>query len=232
MPASRVNVALKLALSGPLGPVGLAIGTAVGAWINFGLLIGLARRCGYSTPDDRLYENIALMLFAAAGAALVTPPALAGFAELAAQSALSAQRIRAGRDVLGVEPRLSRVIRWRRDAVRPGPPAAAFVSRQEFAMSAPSSIVIVGAGHGGVQAAASLREEGFAGRIALVGDETELPYHRPPLSKAFLKGEVDLGGLALRAEAFFHEHRIDLVFGAKAAAHRPRRTGGSNSRAA
>ena len=83
-------------------------------------------------------------------------------------------------------------------------------------MSASSSIVIVGAGHGGVQAAASLREEGFAGRIALVGDEAEIPYHRPPLSKAYLKGEVDLGGLALRAEAFFHEHRIDLVFGAKA----------------
>jgi 3-phenylpropionate/trans-cinnamate dioxygenase ferredoxin reductase subunit len=74
----------------------------------------------------------------------------------------------------------------------------------------------VGAGHGGVQAAASLRDEGFDGRIALVGDETELPYHRPPLSKAFLKGEVDAGGLSLRAEAFFHEHRIDLVFGSKA----------------
>ena len=78
------NVALKLALSGPLGPVGLAIGTAVGAWINFGLLIFLARRWRYSTPDDRLYENIALMLFAAAGAALITPPALAAFAGVAA----------------------------------------------------------------------------------------------------------------------------------------------------
>ena len=78
------NVLLKIALSAPLGPVGLAIGTAVGAWINFGLLIFLARRWRYSTPDDRLYENIALMLFAAAGAALVTPPALGAFAGVAA----------------------------------------------------------------------------------------------------------------------------------------------------
>lgn len=71
-----VNVALKFVLSGPLGVVGLAIGTAAGAWINFGLLIWIGRRRGLSRSDDRLYENIALMAFAAAGAALATPPAL------------------------------------------------------------------------------------------------------------------------------------------------------------
>ncbi|MDE3176687.1 MAG: FAD-dependent oxidoreductase [Pseudomonadota bacterium] len=74
-------------------------------------------------------------------------------------------------------------------------------------------IVIVGAGHAGVQAAASLREDGFAGAIALLCDEHELPYQRPPLSKAFLKGQMDLSGLPLRAEKFFDEHRIDLRLG-------------------
>ena len=68
-----VNVAFKVTLSGWLGPVGLAIGTAVGAWINFGLLIMVGRWREFTRPDDRLYENIALVLFAAAGAALSTP---------------------------------------------------------------------------------------------------------------------------------------------------------------
>ncbi len=79
-----------------------------------------------------------------------------------------------------------------------------------------SPVVIVGAGHAGVQAAASLREEGFEGEIVLLSDEAELPYQRPPLSKAFLKGEMDLGGLPLRAEAFYRDHDIDLRLGAKA----------------
>ncbi len=79
-----------------------------------------------------------------------------------------------------------------------------------------SSAVIVGAGHAGTQAAASLREEGWEGRIVLLGDEAELPYQRPPLSKAFLKGQMDVHGLPLRAEKFFQEHRIELRLGAKA----------------
>ena len=79
------------------------------------------------------------------------------------------------------------------------------------------SIVIVGAGHAGVQAAASLREEGFDGRIALVSNERDLPYQRPPLSKAFLKGQMDLSGLPLRGEKFFADERIDLRLGVGAA---------------
>jgi 3-phenylpropionate/trans-cinnamate dioxygenase ferredoxin reductase subunit len=79
-----------------------------------------------------------------------------------------------------------------------------------------SPVVIVGAGHAGVQAAASLREEGFEGEIVLLSDETELPYQRPPLSKAFLKGEMDLHGLPLRAEAFYRYQRIGLRLGARA----------------
>ncbi len=77
-------------------------------------------------------------------------------------------------------------------------------------------VVIVGAGHGGVQAAASLREEGFDGEIVLLSAEKDPPYQRPPLSKAFLKGEMDIHGLPLRAEAHFRESRIDLRLGVAA----------------
>ncbi len=80
--------------------------------------------------------------------------------------------------------------------------------------SAPA--VIVGAGHAGVQAAASLREDGFDGEIVLISDEQDLPYQRPPLSKAFLKGEMDIHGLPLRAEAYFRDQRIDLRLGVAA----------------
>ena len=80
-------------------------------------------------------------------------------------------------------------------------------------MPSSSAVVIVGAGHAGVQAAASLREEGFQDEIVLLSDETELPYQRPPLSKTFLKGEMDIHGLPLRAESFFRDHRIDLRCG-------------------
>ena len=77
----------------------------------------------------------------------------------------------------------------------------------------PDPVVIVGAGHAGVQAAVSLREEGFGGDVVLLSAEKDLPYQRPPLSKAFLKGEMDLHGLPLRAEAHFRDQRIDLRLG-------------------
>ena len=77
-------------------------------------------------------------------------------------------------------------------------------------------VVIVGAGHAGVQAAVSLREEGFDGEIVLLSAETDAPYQRPPLSKAFLKGEMEIHGLPLRAEAHFRERRIDLRLGVSA----------------
>src|SRR5271166_94998 len=79
-----------------------------------------------------------------------------------------------------------------------------------------TSVVVVGAGHAGVQAAASLREEGFDGEIVLLSAERDLPYQRPPLSKAFLKGEMDIHGLPLRAEAHFRDQRIDLKLGVSA----------------
>src|SRR3984885_13572818 len=76
-----------------------------------------------------------------------------------------------------------------------------------------TSVVIVGAGHAGVQAAASLREQGFDGEVVLLSVENALPYQRPLLSKAFLKGEMEVHGLPLRADAHFRDQRIDLRLG-------------------
>lgn len=77
-------------------------------------------------------------------------------------------------------------------------------------------VVIVGAGHGGVQCAASLREEKYAGPIVLVCDEPHWPYQRPPLSKAYLKGTATRDSLALRGPAYFAEQTIDTRFGDRA----------------
>ncbi|MBC9881734.1 FAD-dependent oxidoreductase [Bradyrhizobium sp. INPA01-394B] len=74
-------------------------------------------------------------------------------------------------------------------------------------------VVIVGAGHAGVQAAAALREEKYAGRIVLVGDELHVPYHRPPLSKAYLKGALGRDSLALRGAAYYGNQGIETLFG-------------------
>ncbi|MCB1417463.1 MAG: NAD(P)/FAD-dependent oxidoreductase [Notoacmeibacter sp.] len=75
-----------------------------------------------------------------------------------------------------------------------------------------SGIIIIGSGHGGVQAAASLREEGYAGAITLIGSDPELPYHKPPLSKAYLKSE-DAQLQLLRGEAFYADNAITLKTG-------------------
>lgn len=80
-------------------------------------------------------------------------------------------------------------------------------------------VVIVGAGQGGFQAAASLRQDGFKGAVTLVGDEPGLPYQRPPLSKAYMK-DGDPKRLALRAEAFFADSGIERVEGRVAAIDR------------
>ena len=80
-------------------------------------------------------------------------------------------------------------------------------------MGGSAGIVIVGAGHGGVQAAASLREEGYAGPITLISDDPNAPYQRPPLSKAFIKGEATAESLILRGPAYYSEKQIDLRLG-------------------
>ena len=77
-------------------------------------------------------------------------------------------------------------------------------------------IVILGAGHAGGSAAAYLRQYGYAGSIVLVGDEPLLPYQRPPLSKAWLKGEAGEDDLQLRPASFYAENNIALHLGVKA----------------
>jgi 3-phenylpropionate/trans-cinnamate dioxygenase ferredoxin reductase component len=77
-------------------------------------------------------------------------------------------------------------------------------------------VVVLGAGHGGFQLAASLRQNGFEKRIFLVSDEPDLPYQRPPLSKEYLDGKIGLDLLHMRPEAFYREHRIELLSGERA----------------
>ncbi|MDP3802571.1 NAD(P)/FAD-dependent oxidoreductase [Brevundimonas sp.] len=81
-----------------------------------------------------------------------------------------------------------------------------------------SKVVIIGAGHAGGTAAALLRQYGHEGPIVLAGEEPAAPYQRPPLSKAWLKGEADLESLLLRPEAFYEEHGIELRTGVVATA--------------
>ncbi|MFF9074181.1 NAD(P)/FAD-dependent oxidoreductase [Streptomyces sp. NPDC014872] len=88
----------------------------------------------------------------------------------------------------------------------------------------PASVVVIGAGQGGHQTAASLRERGYEGRITLIGEEDALPYERPPLSKAYLKGEADETHLWLRPEAYYARQAIDRVTGAVVAIDRAARS--------
>ena len=77
-------------------------------------------------------------------------------------------------------------------------------------MSATSVFAIVGAGLAGAKAAEALRAEGFDGRLLLFGDEAEQPYDRPPLSKAYLRGETDRDSLYLHQDGFYAAHDIEL----------------------
>ena len=77
-------------------------------------------------------------------------------------------------------------------------------------MDTTARIVIIGAGQAGGTAAALLRQYGYAGAITLVGDEPIAPYQRPPLSKAWLKGEANADDLMLKEPEFYPEQTIDL----------------------
>jgi 3-phenylpropionate/trans-cinnamate dioxygenase ferredoxin reductase component len=78
--------------------------------------------------------------------------------------------------------------------------------------------VIVGAGLAGAKAAEALREEGFDGRIVLIGDEAELPYERPPLSKDYLRGESPREKARVHPDGFYESHDIELRQGTSVAA--------------
>jgi 3-phenylpropionate/trans-cinnamate dioxygenase ferredoxin reductase subunit len=79
-------------------------------------------------------------------------------------------------------------------------------------------VVIVGAGHAGGSAAALLRQYGWQGPVTLIGAEPTVPYQRPPLSKAWLKGEHQLADLLLRPATFYPDNRIELRLGCEVAA--------------
>ncbi len=86
-------------------------------------------------------------------------------------------------------------------------------------------VVIVGGGHGGAAQAAQLRQRGFAGSLAIITAEPELPYERPPLSKEYLAGEKSFERMLLRPPAFWAERNVDILTGTRvtavdAAAHR------------
>lgn len=76
-----------------------------------------------------------------------------------------------------------------------------------------SDIVIVGAGHAGVQLASTLRQSGFSGGITVLSAENDLPYERPPLSKDYLLKEKDFERILLKPKSFWSEQSIDLRLG-------------------
>ena len=81
-----------------------------------------------------------------------------------------------------------------------------------------SEIVIVGAGHGGAQTAIALRQRGFGGAITMIGDEPDLPYERPTLSKECLAGGKALERILLRPASFWAERAVTMLLARKVVA--------------
>ena len=76
-----------------------------------------------------------------------------------------------------------------------------------------TNIVIIGGGQAAGQAVASLRQEGFEGKIDLIGEEPSLPYQRPPLSKAYLSGALEASKLLVRPEKFYQDRDVATHLG-------------------
>lgn len=83
-------------------------------------------------------------------------------------------------------------------------------------MSAPEVVAIVGASAAGVSAAATLRTDGYRGRIVLIGDDVAAPYDRPLLSKGYLAGAIGFDKLLLRPEAYWADNNVELRLGVRA----------------
>jgi 2-polyprenyl-6-methoxyphenol hydroxylase-like FAD-dependent oxidoreductase len=94
--------------------------------------------------------------------------------------------------------------------------AKRYSSAAQDGMVAVSRVAIVGSGHAGGTVAALLRQHGHTGLVTMVGAERLPPYQRPPLSKAWLKGEVDADVLALKNLEFYAEYGIDFRQGTMA----------------
>lgn len=85
-----------------------------------------------------------------------------------------------------------------------------------------SAIIIIGAGQAGAALAAKLRALGYQGALTMIGEETAPPYQRPPLSKAYLLGDMELERLYLRAPSFWAEQNVTLRLGARVTAIDPK----------
>ena len=68
-----------------------------------------------------------------------------------------------------------------------------------------TKVVIVGGGHAGANTACALRKDGFDGNINIICDESHLPYHRPPLSKDFLKKKIEENKLSFKKADFYNQ---------------------------
>ena len=73
-----------------------------------------------------------------------------------------------------------------------------------------SKVLIVGGGHAGANTAFALRKDGFDGEITIISDESYLPYHRPPLSKDFLKQNLAIEKLSFKSANFYEEQNISI----------------------
>lgn len=78
------------------------------------------------------------------------------------------------------------------------------------------NVVIIGASHAAAEAVSTLRKKGWQGGISLVGDEESLPYQRPPLSKAYYKGEVEAEKLLIKGPQVYEKADVDLHLGRRA----------------
>jgi NADPH-dependent 2,4-dienoyl-CoA reductase/sulfur reductase-like enzyme len=85
-------------------------------------------------------------------------------------------------------------------------------------MAEPTKIVIIGGGLAGAKAAEALRGDGYEGSLTLVGDESHLPYERPPLSKSYLAGSSSFDDAITLSQQWYDEHHVDLRLGAHATA--------------
>lgn len=82
-------------------------------------------------------------------------------------------------------------------------------------------VLIVGAGHAGAQAAIALRQMGFEGSVAMIGDEKDPPYERPPLSKEYFAGEKAFERILIRPATFWGERHVDMLLGRRVKAVDP-----------
>ncbi len=78
-------------------------------------------------------------------------------------------------------------------------------------------ILIIGAGHGGAQAALALRQHKFEGSVAIIGEEPEIPYERPPLSKEYFAGDKEFDRILIRPASFWVERNVEMLLNQRVA---------------